>query len=521
MFNATLKRFTRATTIAAVLIGSGGFIGSVDAAPRLCDDGTRPPCDGGGGGMEPPDFGDLIILLRDANGVPILDANQCQQPIAFPSDTCDAAVGLVPIDPDTCAVAVGFETCTQEVDFGRINSARSPDTVFESQLADVVVSLATADCISLDPAGRLVASRVAGGVVSTSTIDSPLQNLAIFRQLMLTGFLGDAANPIALPAETLDTAARGLGVASDKAGEVNVDLVAYLNQIMGLSDPATTTILDPKICILVKEEVMGVVQLVEKCFLDYGAYGYDRTANFEALPYPAYIPGPPDAPVDGWFEYLAEIDPQQIPPLFEIMQGPVLDVVFGVDPGFTDGSIGGFAQAADDTRAVIDFMHNWPVPGDFPTPVPCAADPGLIAYDVSISEESGLQVPVQYVNDTVREFTVTVTNASASTDPASGTVTVTAVTTSGASVPTFPRVFTFTDLAPGANEVFLDEFFIDLGISTTITWTATAVAEFDVNLGNNTVTATTSVKNTGSGGGGGGPGGPGGGGGGPGGGSAP
>ena len=48
---------------------------------------------------------------------------------------------------------------------------------------------------------------------------------------------------------TLDTAARGLGAGSDKTGEVNVDLVAYLNQIMGLSDPVTSTILDPKICI--------------------------------------------------------------------------------------------------------------------------------------------------------------------------------------------------------------------------------------------------------------------------------
>ncbi len=68
-----------------------------------------------------------------------------------------------------------------------------------------------------------------------STIDSPLQNLAIYRQLMLTGTIGA---PLPEGAGTLDTAARGLGAASDKTGEVNVDLVAYLNQIMGLSDPA-------------------------------------------------------------------------------------------------------------------------------------------------------------------------------------------------------------------------------------------------------------------------------------------
>jgi hypothetical protein len=485
------------------------FAGGTYAKQGVCKDGTPPPCGGGGGGgggNEPPDFGDLIILYRDANGVPILDGNLCQQPIAFPSDTCVLDCGgsnpcLVPVDPANCAVEAAYASCTQEVDFGRINVARAPDTVFEAQLEDVVVNLATADCISLDPAGRLVASRVVDGELSTSAIDSPLQNLAIYRQLMLTGYLGDEANPVSLPGSELDSAARGLGAGSDKTGEVNVDLIAYLNQIMGLSDPATKTVLDPKICIYVKEEVMGVVQLVEKCFLDYGAYGYDRTANFRALPDPAYIPA--DDPKAGWFEYLAEVDPPVIPPLFEILEGSILDAVFGGDPGFLNGNIGGFAQAADDARAVIDYMHNWAVPGDFPTLVLCATS-GEITYDVSISEVSGLQVPVRIVDGTEgREFSVTVNNESSSPDSASGTVTVTAKETNGATINTFPRVFSFTDLAPGTSASWTEFFTISLGHATTVTWTATVVAEFDVNPGNNSVTETSQVKVTGGGGGGG------------------
>ena len=102
--------------------------------------------------------------------------------------------------------------------------------------------------------------------------------------------------------------------------------------------------------------------------------------------------------------------------------------------GFTDGNIGGFAQAADDTRAVIDFMHTNPVSVDFVSPVACyvcpppsGQDPPIGAYDVSISEESGLQVPKQMVDGSEgREFVVTVANASGSADPATGTVTVTA-----------------------------------------------------------------------------------------------
>ncbi len=111
-----------------------------------------------------------------------------------------------------------------------------------SQLEDVVTKLAIADSTSLDPAGRMVASTCPGDEVTTSTIDSPLQNLAIYRQLMLTGTIGTSLPRV--KTDMLDTAARGLGAASDKSGGVNVDMVAYLNQIMGLDE--MLTILDPR-----------------------------------------------------------------------------------------------------------------------------------------------------------------------------------------------------------------------------------------------------------------------------------
>jgi len=478
--------------------GASAFIGNVNAAP-----GGVPGPPGDGGDNEPPDFGDLIILHRDESGVPILtnETDLCQQPIAFPSDTCLLDCDgldpcLVPVNPDTCGVVAGYESCTREVDFGRVNEARSPETVFETQLEDVVVNLATADCITLDPAGRLVTSRVNDGVVTTSAIDSPLQNLAIYRQLILTGFLGSDPG-ISLPSDALDTAARAFGVSSDKTGEVNVDMLAYINQIMGLSNLGTSTILDPKFCIDVREEVMGVVQSVQKCFLNYAVYGYDRALNFSALPAPAYIPELD--PVDGWFEYLdlwAEAN-EDDPDLFYIHQGPIMDAVFGIEPGFMDGNIGGFAQAADDTRAVIDFMHTNPLPAGYETEVYCEGS-AEVFNDISISEQSGLQVPTQYVNGTEREFTVTVNNESSSPDAASGIVTLTAVAKDeiiGA------WEFTFTDLAPGLSESWTELFIIDLGSSGTITWTATAVSETDVNPLNNSVTSTTNVKNTSGGGG--------------------
>ena len=493
---------------------------------------------GGSGDAEIPDYGDLIKLYRDVDGVPIpspllvgefedpetgewVDGGLCWQPLAFNVDTdlCPEQCVVVTTTPATvavnqfnCGVADGCSACTQEVEFERINSARSPASVYESQLADVIVNLATADCVTLDPAGRMVANRVETfedesgeyDVVTSGAIDSPLQNLAIYRQLMLTGTLGV---PLPQGAGVLDTAARGIGAGSGKGGEVNVDLVSYLNSVMGLTDPATSTILDPKICETYREEVQGVIELVDKCFLDYGnapggsSYQYGRTLNFGALPAPKYIPGIQQGgvPEDGWFEYLSLV-PNTDPPLFEIKQGPIMTAAFADEPGFTEGNIGGFAQAADDARATINFMHDWPMPDAdiYATPVVCVVEPDADPrYDVLISEESGLQVPKQMVDGSEgREFFVTVANASGSADPATGYVEVTATAESGGIILGSPWTFNFTDLAVGASKPFTQFFTVDLGARTKINWTAVAVVLYDVNPPNNSVTAVTNVKTT-------------------------
>ncbi len=469
----------------------------------------------GGGGMVPPDFGDLFVLYRDGDGIPILTADLCQQPLAAPGvelpasgdyPGCLPAAGescVIPVDPATCGVALGYETYTQEVDFGRTNAARSPASVLESQLEEAVTNLAIADCVTLDSTGRLVTSTVTDGVVTSAAIDSPLQNLAIYKQLMLTGYLGTELAPLALPASPLDIAASAIGAASSKSGKVTVDMVVYLNQFLGLNDPTVDTFLN-KQCIQVREEVMGTMELVEKCFLDYGPDGanyiYSRGATFGSLPRPANIPA--SAPQEGWSEYLVVDDTTVTDPLdryalkFLIGEGPTLSVVpeLMADPALTADSIVGFAQAADDARAVIEYLHSWPLPGIYATPLSCEAS-GDIHYDVSISEESGLQVPVRMVAGTEgREFSLTVANAGP--DEATGSVLLTAVDADGASIPSFPRTFNFT-LPAGTNTGWTELFSVDS--ATTITWTATLSAPFDVNPANDTVTKTTTVIGKGSG----------------------
>ena len=573
---------------------------------------------GGGGGGGAPDLGDLIVLHRDAWGIPILTDDLCQQPLAAPGvplpaddpyysgctpSTSDESC-IIPVDPETCAVLVGYETFTQEVDFGRTSVIRSPLSVIEQSLGEVVTKLATAQCTTLDPAGRLVNTSLIDGIVFSATIDSPLENLAIYRQLMLKGYLGADANPIVLPYEVLNMAARGLGAAADKTGKVTVDQVVYSNEIMGLTDESTYL---PKICLNVREEVQGTVQLVRKCFLNYGGkhdlyeniggtfseYEYNRADNFLALPDPPYIPAAVDEvqkvfnnadggtftlsfygektepiafnaaaekveevlevleaitdvvvtgagkeadpwvivfvdpgaqdvppleaiddfpeggttiktttegiqPNEGWFEYLSVSGTGDI----SIEEDDIMSTVFGEDSGFLYGNIGGFTQAADDTREVINFMHDHPLPVGSETPVPPCDDPANTddVYDLSISEESGLQVPKRMVADAEEPREIIVTVANAGPDTATGWVELIGIDASGNNV--FKETENF-EITGGGTDV--SEWLFSLGYATTVSWTATATPDCvlcDLNTSNNTVNATTKVMTTGGGGGG-------------------
>ncbi len=260
----------------------------------------------------------------------------------------------------------------------------------------------------------------------------------------------------------------------------------------------------------VREEVQGAIQTVRKCFLNYGPnylrvsvtdefadYAYDRTLNFTSLPAPSYIPA--EDPEAGWFEYLGP----ETGGSFSIVEDSIMKVVFGMN-GFQEVNVGGFTQAADDTREVIEFMHDHPLPVGYETPVPiCDVPDQDTIYDLSISEQSGLQVPRQIVDGSEgREFTVAVANAGP--DAASGSVIVTAVAANGGTIDGSPWKFPFTDLAGGESKSWVGPFSIDLGVRTTINWTATAnpadCERCDLNMTNNTVTATSSVRVTSSGG---------------------
>jgi len=235
--------------------------------------------------------------------------------------------------------------------------------------------------------------------------------------------------------------------------------------------------------------------MVHKCFLDYSDYYYRRAKTYRLLPFPPYIPE--EAPLPGWFEYLAFLRYRVYDnePLFWIRDARILptvwpdlttvDVLGDFLPGFTGGNIGGIAQAADDARAVILFAHNNPIPDGWETPPLACTNAHEIAYDVSIDATSGLAVPVNMVaNEDGREGTVTVANSGP--DEATGSVTV--VGTGAADVNV---TLDFTDLAAGATQGWA--FPIVATTAGTINWTATVTADYDVYPQNNTVTGVTEV----------------------------
>jgi len=196
---------------------------------------------GGGGGGNAGSasgalYGDLYVIERDGAGVPITrnvtytdaETNQavtvaCVQPLAescamlplwgecggtYPSGvltpTVACAFNAELYDP--CAVYANpdgvtdqFTDMIQEVSFGRESVSRAPATVMDKSYAEALKSInsAAAMCetfaMKLDPAGRLtlcLASETVPVTWAWKTIDSPLENLGLYRAVMTNGCFG-------------------------------------------------------------------------------------------------------------------------------------------------------------------------------------------------------------------------------------------------------------------------------------------------------------------------------------------
>ncbi len=321
------------------VMGSGGGMGSGSAMGKKIfraspsEDSDRPVWAGvkggksGGGGMPAGAgtkkgdlFGDMVVLLRDANGVPVPNADGLVQVIAFiynsdgnliPLTNPDGSLVVIPYNAEgdlLTQVTIGtttYDVFPAEVDLGRLSVGRSPNKVLDHALSEALAKLtAPGVVVTLDATGRLLVNGVA--------IDSPLENLALYDAYMsgtLTIALPAGFNPAAL-----------LAAASDKTGTITVDTVIYMNSILGINNLAA----DPDV------------------YYNFSTFNYDRYTTWKDVVVTVLVLQP-----DGVTYVATPVN--------------VYDAVFSstnwVDPTTTGGA-DDFATAANDYLQVIEFVHD-------------------------------------------------------------------------------------------------------------------------------------------------------------------
>jgi hypothetical protein len=288
--------------------------------------GVKGGKDGAGGGQPATSgskkgdlFGDLFVILRDDQGIPILTPEGWVQPL-------DADGNIIPLDDEGHPVD---ETLTVEVELGRLNVGRAPTSVLDRRADEVVTLLNQATEVSLDPAGRLVLT--VDGV--EKTIDSPLENLAIYVALMTDGSIpGVTLLPTVsgfdflvddmITTADLTAAASFLAAATDKTGAFSTDEIAYIDAFLGINLKTTGT------------QTYSVV--------DYSTFTYDRSDTYSGVTADVLIQQP---------------DGSWVPTTIN-----VYDVVFDNIDVTNAGTLEAFTQAAEDSRVVIEYIHEFALP---------------------------------------------------------------------------------------------------------------------------------------------------------------
>lgn len=258
-------------------------------------------------------YGDMVVLLRDANGVPILTTDGLVQVIAYVYDATGALVPLkdgsgnlvvIPyVDGELASkVTIGtttYDVYSAEVDLGRLSVSRSPSKVLDHALAEALSKL-TSGTVSLDSTGRLVVNGV--------TIDSPLENLALYDAYMTTGTLPGVTLPTGFNPASL------LAASADKYGDITVDTVVYINSILGINKGTT--------------------------YYDFSTVNYDRYTTWK----------------DATATVLVLKDGVYVPTVVNLYEA-VFNSTTWVDPTAVGGA-DDFATAADDYLSVIEFVHD-------------------------------------------------------------------------------------------------------------------------------------------------------------------
>jgi len=206
---------------------------------------------------------------------------------------------LIPLDPE-CKIPATLEEqwggLVMEADAGRFNLSRSPQDVLDAAYEEAIATINQASEIGLDPAGRLlleipVADEYGVIIDNTSkTIDSPLENLALYQKVMLNGCLADTENvglsdsaklllettdlaylscgtDTSLSDDDMQRAASFLAGAGDKTGRITIDLLVYLNNFLEINQVVWAEN---------KQEIIDIF------YYDFQNFSYNRCAEHAA-----------------------------------------------------------------------------------------------------------------------------------------------------------------------------------------------------------------------------------------------
>lgn len=279
---------------------------------------------GGGGkpagaGVKKGDlFGDMVVILRDANGVPILTTDGLVQVIAYyypegstslvPLKDASGNLVIIPYNaegdllPTVTVGGVTYDVFGAEVELGRLSVGRAPTKVLDHALKEALAKLTSATTISLDATGRLTVDGV--------TIDSPLENLALYLDYMKDGSIAGVTLPAGFNPASLFAAA------ADKTGTISVDTIVYMNSILGINNLAANQ------------------------YYDFSTTNYDRYTTWK----------------DATATVLVLKDGVYVPTVVNLYE-VVFNSTNWVDPTAVGGA-DDFAAAANDYLQVIEFVHD-------------------------------------------------------------------------------------------------------------------------------------------------------------------
>jgi len=248
-------------------------------------------------------FGDLIHVLRDdVTGQPIFAQRWVEMPAELPGFGWGyCAIGVdedgyeIPFQPFSCDLDTSVYASVEVDYFGRLNASRVQERNMRMHLNETITNIKQAGQVRLDPTGRLelgfesednvsdpfVALCYVGGPEGQciwSAVDSPMENLALYRRMMKYGHIvtnpyeldqwwhgdpklptpyhpaldandklkfsepglvnmisGGGYGPEHLTPDDFNTSAAFLGAASGKHGFITDHLVQYLNRFLRIT----------------------------------------------------------------------------------------------------------------------------------------------------------------------------------------------------------------------------------------------------------------------------------------------